>query len=121
VSVRSPGSPPETELWSRGGRAKSRMDGSRRLQAPPCSGSTQTAVVDHVDHRVEADGRRPPFESWRILTKGGRFEFGAAVRSPFVRDGRRGIGNNRSCTKRDGAVQRCSVVRDGLLAYTMTR
>jgi hypothetical protein len=29
--------------------------------------------------------------------------------------------NNRSGTKRDGAVQRCSVVRDGLLAYPMTQ
>jgi hypothetical protein len=29
--------------------------------------------------------------------------------------------NNRSGTKRDGTLQRCSVVRDGLLAYPMTQ
>jgi hypothetical protein len=31
------------------------------------------------------------------------------------------MANNRSGTKRDGTVQRCPVVRDGLPAYPMTR
>jgi hypothetical protein len=34
---------------------------------------------------------------------------------------RGGTANNRSSTKRDVTVQRCLVVRDGLLAYPMTR
>jgi hypothetical protein len=40
---------------------------------------------------------------------------------PSTTPARRGTGNNRSGTKRDGTVQRHSVVRDGLLAYPMTQ
>jgi hypothetical protein len=40
---------------------------------------------------------------------------------PSTTPARRGTANNRSGTKRDSTVQRCPVVRDGLLAYPMTQ